>query len=57
MYVGLRVKSTYIREKGIKSRIQQIMSVFRDDLGDIKGTKIFHVVQRVCRGTWKAIKV
>ena len=55
MYMGLRVKSAYIREKGIKSHIQQIMSVFRDDLGNIKGTKIVHGVKRVCRGTWKAI--
>ena len=57
MYVGLRVIFTYIREKGIKNHIQQIMSVFRDDLGNLKGTKIVHGVQRVCRGTGKAIKV
>ena len=55
MYVGLRVISAYIREKGIKS--QQIMSVFRDDIGNIKGTKIVHGVQRVYRGTQKAIKL
>ena len=48
---GLRVISMYIHEKGIKSRVQQIIGVFRDDLGNIKGTKIVHGVQRVCRGT------
>ena len=47
----------YIREKGIKIRVQQIMSVFMDDHGNIKGKKIVHGVQRVCRGTGKAIKV
>ena len=57
MYTVLRVISTYIREKGIKIRVQQITSVFRDDLGNIKGTKIFHGVQRVYRGTGKAINV
>ena len=46
----------HICEKGIKSLIQQIMSVFRDDLGNIKCTKIVHGFQRVCRGTGKAIK-
>ena len=44
MYAGLRVISVYTHEKGIKSRVQQIMGVFRDDLGNIKGTKIVHVV-------------
>ena len=39
---GFRVISTYIREKGIKSCVQQIMSVFRDDLDNMKGTKIVH---------------
>ena len=39
MYVGLRVISAYIRKKGIKIRIQQIIGVFRDDLGNIKGGK------------------
>ena len=39
MYVVLRVISEYICEKGIKSRVQQITSVFRDHLGNIKGTK------------------
>ena len=28
----------YIHEKGIKSRVQQITGVFKDDLGNIKGT-------------------
>ena len=55
MYVGLRVISAYIREKGIK--IQQIIGVFRDDLGNIKGTIMVHGVQRVCRGTGKAINM
>ena len=57
MYTGSRVIPMYIREKWIKSRIQQIMGVFRDDTGNIKGTKIVHVVQRVYRGIGKAIKV
>ena len=51
MYLVLGVKPTYIRKKGFKSHVQQIMSVFMDDLGNIKGTKIVHGVQRVCRGT------
>ena len=41
MYMGLRVISTYIREKGIKIRIQQIIGVFRDDLGNMKGVGIY----------------
>ena len=57
MHIGLRSISVYIREKGIKSRVQQITSVFRDDLGNIKGTILVHGVQRVCRGTGKAINV
>ena len=57
MYVGLRVISAYIREKGFKSRIWKITCVFRDDFGNIKGTKIVHGVQRVYRGTGKAINV
>ena len=56
MYAGLRVISACIREKGFKSRVWQITGVFRDDLGNIKGTKMVHWVQRVCRGTGKAIK-
>ena len=57
MYVGLGVISAYIREKGFKSHVQQIMSVFRDDLGNNKGTKIVHGVQRVYKGTGKAINM
>ena len=57
MYAGLRVISAYIHEKGIKSHIHQIIGVLRDYLGNIKGTKIVHGVQRVCRGIGKAIKV
>ena len=57
MYAGLRIISMYIRENGFKSRVCQITGIFRDDLGNIKGTKIVHGVQRVCRGTGKAIKV
>ena len=57
MYAGLRVISAYIHEKGIKSRVQEIICVFRDDLGNIKGTILVHGVQRDCRGTGKAIKV
>ena len=57
MYVGLRVISTYIRKKGIKSHIQQIIGVFRDDIGNIKGTILVHGVQRVYRGIGKAINV
>ena len=57
IYVGLRVISTYLRENGFKSCVWKITGVFRDDLGNIKGTKIVHGVQRVCRGTGKAINV
>ena len=57
MYAGLRVISVYIREKGIKSHVQQIIGVFRDDFGNIKGKKMANGVQRVYRGTGKAIKV
>ena len=44
MYAGLRVIFAYIREEGIKSHVQQIMSVFRDDIGNIKAKKIVHGV-------------
>ena len=57
MYAGLRVISTYIHENGFKSCVWKIMHVFRDDLGNIKGTKMVNGVQRFCRGTEKAIKV
>ena len=39
MYAGLRVTSTYIHENRFKIRVWKIMHVFRDDLGNIKGTK------------------
>ena len=57
MYVGLRVISAYIHEKEIKSHVHQIIGVFRDDIGNIKGTILVHGVQRVYRGTGKAINV
>ena len=57
MYAGLRSIFAYIWEKGIKSHVQQIIGVFRDDLGNIKGTIMVHGVQRVCRGIGEAIKV
>ena len=57
MYAGLRVISVYICEKGIKSRVHKIIGVFRDDIGNIKGTKLVHGVQRVCKGIGKAINV
>ena len=57
MYAGLRVISTYIHEKWMKSHIKQIIGVLRDDLGNIKGKIMVHGVQRVCRGIGKAINV
>ena len=57
MYAGLRVISAYIREKWFKSRVWKIIGVFRDDIGNNKGTKIVHGVQRVCKGIGKATKV
>ena len=57
MYAGLRVKSAYICENRFKSHVWKIMHVFRDDIGNIKGTKIVHGVQRVWKGTRKAINV
>ena len=47
MYAVLRVKPAYIRKKGIKSRVWQLLHVFRDDLGNIKGTKMVHGVEGV----------
>ena len=44
MYTILGVKPAYIREKGFKSHIWQFLHVFRDDLGNIKSTKMFHGV-------------
>ena len=55
MYMGLMVIFMCIHGKGIKHCVQQIIGVFRDDLVNIKGTKIVHGVQRVCRGIWKSI--
>ena len=43
-FAGLRVISTYIRENGFKNHVWKIMHVFRDDLGNIKGTKMVHGV-------------
>ena len=57
MYMGLRVISACIHEKGFKSSLWKIMSVFRDDIGNITGTKMVHGVQGVCRGAGKAINV
>ena len=57
MYTGLRVISMYIRKKGIKSHIQQIIDVFRDDIGNIKGTILVNGVQRVYKGIGKEINV
>ena len=57
MYMGLRPIFVYIRENRFESRVWKIMHFFRDDLGNIKGTKMVHEVQRVCRGIGKAINV
>ena len=57
MYAVLTVISAYIRKKGIKSCVQQIIVVFKNDIGNIKGTIMVHGVQRVCIGTKKPIKV
>ena len=57
MYAGLRVISTYIHEKRLKSHVWHITGVFRDDLGNIKGTKMVQGVQRVCKGTGNVINV
>ena len=50
MYTVLGVKPTYIREKGFKSHVWKFLHVFRDDIGNIKGIKKVHGVQRVCIG-------
>ena len=55
--MGLRVISVYIHEKGFKIHRWKLLHVFKDDLGNIKGTKMVHVVQRVRRGKGKEIKV
>ena len=57
MYASLRSIFVYTHEYGIKSRVQQIIGVFRDDLGNIKATIMVHRVQRVYRGIGKPIKV
>ena len=57
MYTGLRVISAYIHEKGFKSHVWKRTGVFRDDIGNIKGKKMVHGVQRVYRGTRKSINV
>ena len=44
MYAVLGVKPTYIREKGFKSRVWKFLHAFRDDIGNIKGTKMIHGV-------------
>ena len=44
MHTVLGVKPAYIREKGFKSRIWKFFHVFRDDIGNIKGTKMVHGV-------------
>ena len=44
MYTVLAVKPAYICEKGFKSRVWKFLHVFRDDLGNIKGTKMVHGV-------------
>ena len=54
---GFKRYTMYIRENGFKSHVWKIMHVFRDDLGNIKGTIMVHGVQRVYRGTGKAKKV
>ena len=51
IYAVLVVKPVYIRAYRFKSRVYHFSYVFRDDLGNIKGIKNFHGVQRVCRGT------
>ena len=44
MYAVLGVKPAYICEKGFKSHVWQFLHVFRDDLGNIKSTKMVHGV-------------
>ena len=47
----------YIHEKGLQSGVWKITCVFRDGLGNIKGTKIVHRVQRAHRGTGQTINM
>ena len=42
MYASLGFISVYIHENGFKSHVWKITCVFRDDHGNIKGTKIVH---------------
>ena len=44
MYMGMRVISAYICENRFKIHVWKIMHVFRDDIGNIKGTKMVHGV-------------
>ena len=44
MYAVLGVKPMYIHEKGFKSHVWKFLHVFRDDLVNIKGTKMVHGV-------------
>ena len=57
MYAVLVVKPAYICENEIKSSVEQITGVLRDEVRNIKGTILVHGVQRVCKGIGKAIKV
>ena len=57
MYAGFRVISAYKHENRFKIHVWKIIHVFRDDLGNLKGTKMVHGVQRAYRGTRKAINV
>ena len=50
MYMSLRVISVYIHEKGIKIHLWQVLDVFRDDLGNIKGTKMVHGSKKSVEG-------
>ena len=40
----------YIRKKGIKIRVWKIMDVLRDDIGNIKGTKMVHASKESAEG-------
>ena len=41
---GFKGQTAYIRNKEFKSRVWKFKHVFRDDLGNIKGTKMVHGV-------------
>ena len=49
LYATFKPISAYIREKGFKSHVYKFKHVFRDDVGNIKGIKKVHGVQRVYR--------